>query len=135
MGEPGLERAQYAADELAQLLDGRRVRRACRDHAGRQVAVSGEVLGRAVDHDVRAEIQGPLEERRAEGVVHDQGRPGGARYLRNARYVRDAQERVGDGLDDDGAGPELGDLLLYRPEVVGVHESRLDAVRAEDLHQ
>ena len=125
MAEPGLEGAEHAPDELAQLFQGVGVGRARRDHARGQVAVPGEVLGRAVDHDVGAEVEWSLEERGAEGVVHDQGRPCGAGYLRDRRYVGDAQQRVGDGLDDDGAGPELGDLLLHRPEVVGVHETRL----------
>src|SRR5215203_1255770 len=77
--------------------------RASRDDAGRQVAVSGEVFGRAVDHYIRAELERALKIGGAEGVVHDQGRPGGAGYLRDLRYVGDAQQRVGDRFDDHSA--------------------------------
>jgi len=87
------------------LLYGVCVRRTGGDHAGRQVAVSGEVLGRAVNHYIRAELEGALEVRGAEGVVNDQGRPGGTGYLRDLRYVGDAQQRVGDRFDDHGARP------------------------------
>ena len=94
-----------------------------------------EVLGRAVDDYVRAELQGPLEIRSAERIVHDQGCPRDAGYLRDLRYVGDAQERVGDGLDDNSAGLQFSDLLLHRSQIIRVDEAGLDAARAEDLDE
>src|SRR5215204_5520382 len=94
----------FAADELAQLLQ-RPVKGYVRDHDARgEVAVSGEVLGRAVYHDIRPELQRALQAGRAEGGVHDQGGAGGARNLRYARHVGHTQEGVGDGLYNDGPG-------------------------------
>ena len=135
VGEPGLEGAEHAPDELALMFQRAIVGRTRGDDAGGQVAVPGEVLGRAVDHEVGAQLERTLENGVPKVLSTIRARPRGARISGIARYVGDAQERVGDGLDDDGAGLELGDLLLHRPEVVGVHETRLDAVRAEDLHQ
>src|ERR671917_91258 len=133
--EPGLKRTEHTPDEFAYSFDGGVVGRATGDRSGDQVAVAREVFGRAVDDDVRAEIQGPLQAGGAEGVVHDQGGAGGPGYLGDARHVGDAQKRVGDRLYYQGAGLKLGHLLLYRPEVGGVHKAGLDAARAEDLHE
>src|SRR3712207_530740 len=60
MGEPGPERREDSPDELAHLVDSRIVGSARYHDPGRQVAVAAEVLGGAVDHDVRAELQRPL---------------------------------------------------------------------------
>src|SRR5215216_7901087 len=76
--EPGLERTKHATDELAYLFYRCCVRRTGDHRAGREVPVSRQVLGRAVDDYVRAELQGPLEIWCAEGIVHDQGSPSGA---------------------------------------------------------
>jgi hypothetical protein len=88
-----------------------------------------------VDDYVRAELQGLLEIWCAKRIVHDQGSPRGAGNLRDLRYVGDAEERVGDGLDDDGAGLEFGDFLLHRSQIIRVDEAGLDAARAEDLDE
>src|SRR5215213_3836388 len=78
MCEPGLERTEHATDELAELFYCCCVRRTGDHRAGREVPMPRQVLGRAVDDYVRAELQGPLEIWCAEGVVHDQGGPRGA---------------------------------------------------------
>ena len=59
-------------------------------HAAHHVAVAVQVLGGGVEHDVGAQLERPLEERRREGVVHreqDAARPARGRR-RAARSVR-----------------------------------------------
>src|SRR5829696_4780138 len=70
MSEPGLEGAQGPADEFPYPLQCRIVRGPRRDDPGRQVAVAREVLGRAVDDQVRAHFERALQAGGAEGVVH-----------------------------------------------------------------
>ncbi len=72
--------------------------------AGGEVAMSGEVLGRAVDDDIRPKPQRALQAGRAEGGVHNQGRAGGVRDLRYARHIGHTQKWVGDCLYNDGPG-------------------------------
>ena len=71
-----VERAQHRAERLlqeAQVLGDRVVVRHRR--AADHVAVPADVLGRRVDHDVRAERERRLEVRRAERVVDDDQLP------------------------------------------------------------
>jgi hypothetical protein len=71
--EPGFERPQNVSDGFSDLIQRPVVGRPRGDNPGRQIAVSAEVLGGAVDHDVRALLQRALEVGGAEGVVYHQG--------------------------------------------------------------
>ena len=67
--------------------------------ARRQVAVSAEVLGRAVDDDVGPVLQRSPEARGREGVVDDDANPPLLRHLDDPAAVRDDQKRVRDRLE------------------------------------
>ena len=114
VGEPGLEGAKSAADALPVLSalhrDG-----AGNDHPGGQVAVAREVLGCAVDYQVRAQLERTLQTGGAEGVVYHERCAARARDLGNARGVGHAQEGVGDGFDDDGAGSSSATFFSTAP--------------------
>ena len=87
---PGVERRQGRARRCA----GTRTRRpsahrALPEHrAAQHPALPVEVLGRRMDHDVRAELERPLQRRRAEAVVHRQQRAARFAHARQARRCR-----------------------------------------------
>ena len=60
------------------------------DHVG----VAAHVLGRGVHDDVRAQLEGTLQDRRRKSVVHDQQTADLVREGRNRSDIRDQQERV-----------------------------------------
>ena len=87
------ERRTRHALPLAQPLE-HRSGLAHRHDAGEHVAVTAEVLGGAVHHDVDAEVEWPLAHRRRKGVVADDERPGVVAEGRELLQVRDVEERV-----------------------------------------
>ncbi len=78
------------------------------------VRVAVQVLGRGVHHDRRPELERPLEDRRREGVVHDERRARAPRDLGDGGDVEDLQRRVGGRLhpDEPRRGPHRG---AHRP--------------------
>ena len=101
--------------------------------------MTGQVLRRRVEDDVRAEDQRPLERRRGERVVDDDERPSAAlghpaRDRRDDRRdVDDLEMRVRRRLEPDQPGA-IGQRLPQRV-LAGrhVHVSRVDAGAAPDL--
>ena len=71
------------------------------NRAADDVAVPVEVLGRAVDDDVRAEVERLLQRRRGEGVVHDEQRIMLAGDTCDGGDVHQGQQRVRRRLDPD----------------------------------
>ena len=63
--------------------------------------MAAQVLGRAVDHEVGAELDRLLQIGRREGVVHGQQGPGLVGQLGDGGDVEDLQERIGRRLDPD----------------------------------
>ena len=121
--EPAVHRArdgsQGLLEEQKPLCDRRIVRRG---ETADDVRVSTEVLGRRVHHDVRAELQRPLQIGRRKGVVDDEERAGRMRCVRRLLDVDDVQQRIRRRLDPDdpSALVEMGAQVveLGRGEVV-----------------
>ncbi len=90
------------------------------------VGVPGEVLGRGVDDDVRAVVEGALQQRRGEGVVHRHQRARLVPRPGERREVGDVQQGVGRGLQPQQvrALQRRGDLhLVGDVDPAGVHPS------------
>ena len=92
------------------------------DGPAENVAMSGEILGQAVDGHVRAEFQRPHQHRRGEGVVDDQRRSDRARHFGNLVDLPDAKQGIGDGLHHDAAGLVLVDGGLHCIQVADIDE-------------
>jgi hypothetical protein len=73
----------------------------CDHDAANAVAVPVEKLGRAVDDEVGAEVEGSLHERAGEGVVHDDEHPMRVGDLAGGRQIREAQHRIGRRLEEE----------------------------------
>ena len=117
--EKAVERARHGADRVlheAHALVQLRV--AHHDGAADHVGVPAEVLRGRMHDGVRTELQGPLDDRRSEGVVDGDERVAGPCYDR--LDVDHIQQRVGRRLhpDQPGLGSERG---LERVEVCLVH--------------
>ena len=81
--------------------------RGARHHAAHHVAVAGEILGARVDRQGRAERERPLQQRRREGGVDQQRHAAARQSARDRVELGDAQQRIGDRLDEDRAGRRL----------------------------
>ena len=94
------------------------------DHAAGDVGVTADVLGRGVDDQVGAVLQGTADHRRGQGGVDHQQRPAVVRDLGQLVQVGHGRGRVGDGLrvDDPGRRADRGLDLV---QVGDVHEVRL----------
>ena len=110
--EPAVERRGHGAarglDRAEPLAEGTRL---ARDHdAAHHVGMAGEVLRRGVHHEVEAEGQRPLQERRRPGVVAGGEGPRRSRDLHDRAQVGDGDGRVGRRLrpDEPRAGPQGG---------------------------
>ncbi len=88
--------------------------------------VSAKEFRRGVDHDVRAPLQRPAEERRGEGAVHHEGGAVLVADRRDALDVQDVAAGVADGLPEEQPG-----LSPHRAPpgvlVVGIHEGDAEA--------
>ena len=108
-GQEGLQRPGDGAVQaavLAERLPSVRVGGDGRSH--HQVRVTGEELGHAVDHDVGAQLEGPLEQRRGERVVDHHGdaqRPGSPAQ---GAQVGDRHHGIGRGLAPQQVGTIAG---------------------------
>ena len=126
--QPGVEGAEDAAVvHHGQLLDPVDQLRAAQDAAAQRVTVAVDVLGHAVDLQVRPVRQGTDAHGAGEGGVYAQQRPGLVGDLRNGINVADAGGGVARGLhvDELGVGAHSGPNGLG---VGGVQQSHLHAV-------
>ena len=133
-GQVGVERPRHAAGRVLEELDrGQQVVAA--DHRpADHVRVPAQVLGGAVNHDVRPVFERPLEVAAGEGVVHHQDRPVLVAQLGQGGDVQDLQQRVRRRFDPDHPrfwGHEGGEA--DRRGVVGV--TRRQSPRLEHLVQ
>ena len=95
-----------------------------RRNAGKQVCVTGKELGGGLHGDVRAELQGTLQVRGHEGVVHNQQGAVAVRQLRNRGNVGDLQGGVRGGLEEDNLHVRAEVLIAQGREVAdeaGLH--------------
>jgi hypothetical protein len=83
--------------------------------------VAAQGLGEAVHHDVGAEPERPLEERRGEGVVHHDGQARGVRLARDLFDVDHLDRGVGGALQDSEAAARSGHVAELQ-EVRGGHD-------------
>jgi hypothetical protein len=96
--------------------------------------VAAQELGRAVDHDVRAQRQRVQQVGAGQGVVHDEGDAGGLGDGGDGPEVGHIQLGVAEGLQVDGAGlrRDGGAESLGGP---GIHEGGGDARAGEGVVQ
>ena len=107
-------------------------RRGARHGAGDDVAVAVQVLGGAGDGDVRAVLERPEIDRAGEGGVHQQRQAELLRHVGHRPQVHHPHERIGGGLDEDGAGG-LSHRLAPEPGLVRAHVRDVDAEPAQLL--
>lgn len=105
-----------------------------RRDSARHVRVSAQALGRAVDNHVRAQFQRPQQNRRGEGVVNHQYSSALPRQLRYRLYVRQAEQRVGDGLYERQLRGGC-ERAFHRVKVSPVNELYVDAQPRQVLAQ
>ena len=105
------------------------------DHdAAQHVAVAGQIFGRAVHHDARAQLERPHQQRRRESVVDNQRRAGGA--ARSRRSCRSAPTRSsGFEMVSITIAPGLVsvDRCFDRRQIANVDEVGLDADAAPKM--
>jgi hypothetical protein len=102
--------------------------------AGEQVVVAAEILRRRVKHQVDAELQRPLVERRREGGVDQRLDPMAPADLGEALHVDDPVVRVGRRLADQHAG-RRAESPLRSPVVSRRHRSILRCRNGAGLGQ
>jgi hypothetical protein len=76
--------------------------------AHHQVGVTGEELADAVDHDIGAEVERALRQRRGEGVVHRDEHPEPVGAGHQGRQVGDLHPGVRGALEPEQRGPGAG---------------------------
>ena len=102
-------------------------------HAGEGRAVSSEVLGGRVHHDVGAPLQGVAQVRGGDGVVDDEGQSVRMRHLGHRRNVQQDQAGVAQAFREHG--PCVGlDGGSKRIRVMGIDKGGLDA-KAAQVHR
>ena len=99
---------------------------AAQHRAAQHPALAVEILGGGVDHDVGAQLQRPLQRRRAEAVVHRQPGAGLRARLRQRGDVAHFGQRVGRRFDEQQLGVRLHRRLPGR-QIGRRHEGGLDA--------
>ena len=104
-------------------------------HAGDDVAVPAQELGRRLDDEVRAKLERPADVRRGERVVDDVRRPVLVGDARHRGVVGNYGGRVRDGLGVHDAGRSVGDGRCGRSVVGHVHEIDADAEPRERARQ
>ena len=72
-----------------------------------------------MDDDVRTVLQGPIQDRRDRGAVHQEREPVFMRKRREAFYVCDVQPGVADDLREDKAGPVVDERRDAGPLAAG----------------
>ena len=128
-----VHRTRHGADRVLQ--EGELLRQlwiAGDERAAHYVGVAVDVLGGGVQHDGRAQREGPLQGRRGEGVVHDQRDLPRPDQIGGGTDVDQPEERVGRRLEPDHARAP-GERPFEMRGIAQVDEARLDAERAQDL--
>ena len=115
-------------------LDVRGQLQAVAQHEGAtdHIGVAAHVLGRRMHDDVRAQLERALQNRRREGVVHDQQAPHLVRESRDGSNVRDQQERVRGRLHPHDLRALASDHALGLGQVGEVHGLGGDALGGLD---
>ena len=117
-GEEGFEASRHRAERGARVAEGGDALGVARGRdAEHEVGVAADELGRAVEGDVGADLQGPQEERGGEGGVDDDLGARGVRSLDEAVELGDADQRVGRRL-----GPQQRGAVAGAQRRVGVGE-------------
>ena len=98
------------------------------------VGVASEVLGHAVHHHVRPQIQRVLEHGGGECVVHHHARLRAFHQVGDRRDVRDLHHGVGWRFNPNQARV-LVQRSLHRVEVAQIHKVERDAVVGEDRRE
>ena len=137
--QPGVERAERAAQVHQHLLaDALDARLRPQHRAAQRIAVTVQVLGQAVDDEIRAQRKRALQRRAGPGRIDRQRAPGRVGDLGQRGDVGDAQDRVGGRLDIDQLRVRA-QRGLHLLQVAGIHQADLDAkarqVQAEQLHR
>jgi len=104
------------------------------DRAAQAVAVSPEVFGQRMHHDVGAVLERAQQERCGHGVVDDQRHARGMRDLGDRSDVGDIAARVADGFDEHRLGAVV-DQRGERGRVGRIGKARLDAVLRQRVRQ
>ncbi len=124
-------RVERAAEVVEQLADALHECPAAGHDPGGEVAVAVEVLRRAVQREVEAELSGPEVDGARERVVDHRDEAVLPGEGDDRLQVRDLHERVGDGLDVDGPGvgaqlrPPVGGVLAVDEGVVDAQAGQL----------
>ena len=95
--------------------------------AAQHPALAVDVLGGRVDHDVGPELQGRLEERRREDIVHHHPGAGLAGDGADGGDVGDLQQGIGRALQEHRPGVRPHGNAPGDVHVRAVHQGRLDA--------
>ena len=101
------------------------------DHAGDDVAVAAQELGRRFDDEVRAEVERAADVGRRERVVDDVRRAVAMGQLGERGVIGQVGRRVGDRLGVQDAGRGRGERRGDRVEVGRVDDVDPDAEAAE----
>ena len=94
--------------------------------SGGDVAVTGQVLGRAVVHRRGSVLERPEERGRREGAVHQEGDAPSPRDRGQTRQVGQPQQRVRDRLDEDRPR-RVREGRLHGRRLRGVGEAHADS--------
>src|SRR5262245_708586 len=109
------------------------VRRA-QHNAAKTAALAVDVLGGGIDHDIGAELQRLLQDRRGEHVVDDHAGAGAAGDLGYGRNIDQVERRVGGSFEEHGPGVGAHGSCP-RIEVAAIDQGRGDAkARTEVFH-
>ena len=119
-GQPGIKGADVGAQVVVVVADPVHVLLLAGHDAAQSVAMSHVILGAGVEHDVRAVIQRPHDERREERIIHDELAAVLVGQRCDGRQIRQLQEGIGQRLQIDDLG-------------VGLH-GLLDVLQVQDLH-
>ena len=132
---PGIERAERGAGVLEVRLQHVCVQRpVAQDRAAEAAALPVDVLGRGVHHQIGAELERPLQDRRREHVVDDHPGAGPMRQLGDGGDVDQLERRIARGFEQDEARRRR---QRRRPlvEIGAVDQRHLDPEAGQDLAQ
>ncbi len=115
--EERLERTERRPGIDLGALDARDPLGRAGDHAGDDVAVAAQELGRRFDHEIRAEVERAADVGRGERVVDHVCRAVAVGQLGERGVVGQVGRRVGDGLGVQDAGRGRGEGRGHRVEV------------------
>ena len=104
--EPGIERRQNRTRGVLEVFEAGQVLGVARHQdPADAIAMSVQVLGGGVHHDVGPQLEGPLEIGGHEGVVHHHHGACGASGRRESLEIRDPQQRVRGRFEEQHRGP------------------------------